>query len=229
MAAKTVKRKVRKAPKAKVAKRATRSKATKTSSVKKAVLDTYKGKTQKKKATTKTKTTKSKFVKPRKVELVPAVKPAASSARTLILRDVYEVTPQVYKERAKFAHIQTFHARRDMSGNIPKGDTGRRVILAETYTTHDHNGNPKTKATLHYQIIVGYSTQLKDRLWTNKCKVSCSCEDFLFTDEVALHKRGNADIYFSNGEDPVIKNPKMRPQICKHLIAVLKEIRSKRL
>ena len=224
MAAKTVKRKVRKAPKAKVAKRATRAKAGKTTSVKKAVLDTYK---PKKKATVKKKT--PQFTKPRKVELVPAVKPAESSARTLILKDVYEVTPSVYKDRAKYAKMQTFHARRDMSGDVPKGATGRRVILAETYTTHDHNGNPKQKATLHYQIIVGYSTQLKDRLWTNKCKVSCSCEDFLYTDEVALHKRGNADIYFSNGEDPVIKNPKMRPQICKHLIAVLKEIRTKRL
>ena len=50
--------------------------------------------------------------------------------------------------------------------------------------------------------------------------VGCSCEDFTYTWEVALNRRGAARIEYSNGEDPGEKNPSYVPGCCKHLIAV---------
>ena len=50
-------------------------------------------------------------------------------------------------------------------------------------------------------------------------KLSCSCDDFLFNWEVALHKKDAADIEYSNGKNPSDKNPTFIPGCCKHLYA----------
>lgn len=49
-------------------------------------------------------------------------------------------------------------------------------------------------------------------------KCSCSCPDFWATFEVALHRKGSADIFYSNGEPPNVRNPSMVAGGCKHLI-----------
>lgn len=159
--------------------------------------------------------------------ITPANRDGKLSWRTLILKDVYDVTPERYKGRSKFAEIPNFDPRLQIVSEEPR--KARRVILSECYTTHDSKGNPKKEAELHYQIIIGWLDSENRTLWNQPCRVSCSCKDFLFTDEVALYKRGNADVRFSNGADPVIKNPSERPQVCKHLIAVMKKIRQRRL
>ena len=49
---------------------------------------------------------------------------------------------------------------------------------------------------------------------------SCSCADFKYRWEVALNHKQAAEIEYSNGELPVIRNPSMRAAQCKHLIAL---------
>lgn len=141
------------------------------------------------------------------------------NSRTLKLRDVYARTPDRYKDRA-IAHAR-MHSLKLRTNKADR----RRVVLSIIYTTHDSNGNRKPSPDRHYQVI-----QQLDKgrtMWNSKCKVSCSCMDFLFTDEVSLFKRANADIRFSNGELPVIKNPRMVPQVCKHLIHAIHLIQRK--
>lgn len=48
----------------------------------------------------------------------------------------------------------------------------------------------------------------------------CSCDNFKFTSEVALAKKGSSTIVQSNGAPPKITNPKREPRVCKHLVLV---------
>lgn len=62
-----------------------------------------------------------------------------------------------------------------------------------------------------------------------RVQVSCDCEDFCFTWEVALWSWGAAKIIYSNGEHPIVKNPGLVPGCCKHVVAVLREIKTHEL
>lgn len=46
---------------------------------------------------------------------------------------------------------------------------------------------------------------------------SCSCDNFCYYWEVALHHWGSAVIKYSNGEHPDVTNPGLHPGLCKHL------------
>lgn len=48
--------------------------------------------------------------------------------------------------------------------------------------------------------------------------LSCSCPDFLYRHEVALYKRGGAEVEYSNGRLPKITNPRLRATCCKHCL-----------
>lgn len=156
------------------------------------------------------------------VTLVTPDKTSRPGIRTLPLSKLYSITPQRYKDRAKHARMLKLSTRKDKFTGLP-------IILSVMITTHDHTGAPKHfEPHHHYQSIqVIESSKRGKKLWNRKCKVSCSCSDFMYVDEVALFKKANADIYFSNGELPVIKNPKMVPQLCKHLVYLLEHVRRK--
>lgn len=53
----------------------------------------------------------------------------------------------------------------------------------------------------------------------NRAWVHCSCPYFLYYNEVALAARGSSDVMTSNGALPNIRNPRMKPYLCKHLFA----------
>lgn len=86
----------------------------------------------------------------------------------------------------------------------------RLRILAKTRSIEMKQGRP---------YLGKYVTHI-DFLNKKDVKVSCSCPDFWARWEYALHKRGAADIVYSNGEPPVVRNPRMYPGCCKHLIAL---------
>jgi len=48
----------------------------------------------------------------------------------------------------------------------------------------------------------------------------CSCPYFTFYLEVTLQLHGSSTIKNSNGELPKIRNPKLKPYLCKHLYAL---------
>ncbi|QBQ74619.1 hypothetical protein BcepSauron_239 [Burkholderia phage BcepSauron] len=55
--------------------------------------------------------------------------------------------------------------------------------------------------------------------------VSCSCPDFRYRWEVALNRKQAAEIEYSNGELPVIRNPRMTTSSCKHLFKLYETIK----
>ena len=59
--------------------------------------------------------------------------------------------------------------------------------------------------------------------WGPEAKVWCSCDCpyFLYHTEVALMKRSNSDIIFSNGRTPRETNPGNVAHLCKHCAALL--------
>ena len=60
------------------------------------------------------------------------------------------------------------------------------------------------------------------RLVTAKMWVSCNCEYFLYTAEVANARKGSSDVIYSNGARPKIRNPTMNPLLCKHCVAAIR-------
>lgn len=94
---------------------------------------------------------------------------------------------------------------------------GKLRAMATTFTS----GTSKDK----YETSI---TSLKPatELLRTYVKVSCSCPDFWATWEVALHNRGAANIVYSNGEAPDIRNPGEIPGMCKHIVALFNIIKA---
>lgn len=86
------------------------------------------------------------------------------------------------------------------------------------------------KNRLHSQRVYMADPSFTDKFSdANGIKVSCNCERFKFWYEVALARKGAADIIYSNGELPVNTNPTMKIGLCKHLVKVLRYIKKKQL
>lgn len=121
-------------------------------------------------------------------------------------------TPRVLAARfVRIVKLKTGHSR----------TTGRAYAACQSYSTHhlDAHGHAiRNKDKQQYVTVVEF---LDNKLHVN---VSCSCPDFTFTAEVALAQRGAADIEYSNGEAPDIRNPHRIPLCCKHLVALYNRI-----
>jgi hypothetical protein len=87
--------------------------------------------------------------------------------------------------------------------------TGKRKLLAQSVSI-DKKAPDRTK------YVNSMEFHGEDRV-----KLSCSCSDFTFRWEYALAQKGGADIFYSNGEPPVDRNPQMKPGCCKHLVALI--------
>lgn len=92
--------------------------------------------------------------------------------------------------------------------------SGKGYVACQSYSTHVLNeyGRPVRNESPHKYVtmMIFLDTNLN-------VKISCSCPDFLYRWEWALHNRGAADIEYSNGDFPDITNPKYKPACCKHL------------
>lgn len=51
-----------------------------------------------------------------------------------------------------------------------------------------------------------------------ECWAWCDCPYFKFTCEVALAKGGSSSVVQSDGQKPRLRNPQMRPLLCKHCV-----------
>lgn len=58
----------------------------------------------------------------------------------------------------------------------------------------------------------------------NRSWVHCSCPYFRYHCEVADAARGSSNVITSTGAYPKIRNPKMKPILCKHLMAAIKVV-----
>ena len=118
--------------------------------------------------------------------------------------------------------------------SVPKGARGEYLATGDCTIS-------KAGLTRIYAYASTYSTKLYDkktRVWYTKpmpkvydtfiminpkrknVVLSCSCPDFLYRHEVALYRKGGAEITYSNGRLPKITNPKYRATCCKHCLAM---------
>lgn len=100
---------------------------------------------------------------------------------------------------------------------------GNPIIKATTSTLYDHLGNKKRKVEKHQTSVELLLAEgaTKSKMYV---KVSCDCAFHTFNCEYALHKQGAADIKYSNGEPPKMKNTSLVPMTCIHTIALLNEV-----
>lgn len=103
-------------------------------------------------------------------------------------------------------------------------EDGKAYIYCKSYSTHRLNEDGQLVKNLEKRRYVTYIKFIDNKL---NVIVSCSCDDFLFREEVALERKGAAEIYYSNGEMPTTTNPKLKPYCCKHLVALYNHIKPK--
>ncbi len=112
------------------------------------------------------------------------------------------------------------------AGSAEKAVNGVTVIRVKPTQTRNGNpaflahaqDNPTGSGRVHQVSISSRNSQ--SPLQTQQPLVTCTCEDFKYRCEYALAYRGYSIILHSNGEPPVIKNPRLSPFLCKHIIAV---------
>lgn len=63
---------------------------------------------------------------------------------------------------------------------------------------------------------------------SHKAWVHCGCPYFLYYVEVAVTARGSSNVITSNGAYPKIRNPRMKPYLCKHILKAVKRAVSKK-
>jgi hypothetical protein len=100
---------------------------------------------------------------------------------------------------------------------------GFAKIMATASSKVDANGKRKSGIQQHVCAITSLD---KNKGFKGPVKTSCDCEAFVYTCEVALHNQGAADIIYSNGEAPDVKNPRMIPTLCKHLYALAQQVKT---
>ena len=70
-------------------------------------------------------------------------------------------------------------------------------------------------------VLMFYEPDRED-LAESKIWAHCSCPYYTFNVEVVNSLKKSSDVINSNGELPVIRNPRMLPHLCKHLLALAK-------
>ena len=124
----------------------------------------------------------------------------------MTIRQIMSKTPANRKLASEDAVIKAVKVTRTKTG-FPK-------ILAKVKTQYTIDGTPKRAGDVKTYVAVV-------EVYNNKkVIISCSCQDFMYTWEEALNKRGAARIEYSNGEPPNTRNPSMVPGCCKHVYAL---------
>ena len=135
----------------------------------------------------------------------------------LTAKQMVAATPRAMKLNAAWVSV----AQRRVLRRKERGPGGEEywTQVSRTKTTA---ATPGGRPRIHEQRIDILDPGVKDpRKAGTRLKFRCDCEFYLYNSEVALHKYGAADIYYSNGEPPLVTNPGMTPLVCKHGIVLL--------
>lgn len=127
----------------------------------------------------------------------------------LTLPQVFAKTDKLRQENARFVRFL-----RSKKGHNSNGQ-GFIAVQSHSYKKVDAHGviHDEPAANKYVTIITFLDNKLH-------CNLSCSCPDFMYRWEVALHNKKAADVEYSNGAAPNTTNPAQKPAMCKHLIAV---------
>ncbi len=141
----------------------------------------------------------------------------------LTMRQIRKATPSSIFGNHEYSRVVKMSRGRTKAG--------ARFVRALTCSPWDNNGFRRANPPQYSTSVVVVGTRAKKVaiksawLMFDYIKCSCSCPYFTFYGcEVELWKRGAADIYYSNGKDPIVRNPAERPWACKHLLALFDKI-----
>lgn len=101
---------------------------------------------------------------------------------------------------------------------------GRGWVACSSYSTHIIGPDGKPRPNENPNKYVTVFTFLDTKLHVI---VSCSCADFTYRWETALHNKGAAEIEYSNGDWPSITNAAGKNAMCKHAIKLYEKIKPK--
>lgn len=121
-------------------------------------------------------------------------------------------------------------------GNIHRNSQNCRAKITSSVVNSDAGGehflvkglamDPTTTKTNYRQVAKIYMNN-KGLVPNNpRVFVWCGCPWYKYFCEVALAIRGSSYIVNTNGALPKITNPTARPQVCKHMLAYLRKIKS---
>lgn len=91
---------------------------------------------------------------------------------------------------------------------------GYGFIAAQMSSTHKFGPDGKIVKNYNQNKYVALIRFLDTK---GNVQVSCSCADNTFRWEVANTKKGASEIEYSNGQAPIMTNPRNNPGLCKHL------------
>jgi hypothetical protein len=133
------------------------------------------------------------------------------------LGKLVSLSESIRKINARFVKIKGYKTGMDKNG-VP-------TAVARTHTPLEYTiGRRVVRARDQNQ----YTSSIKFLNKKYDVKVSCSCPDYMYAGwEYANHEVGASDIIYGNGEPPLIKNPDLRPGLCKHLLALRQLIKEK--
>ena len=118
---------------------------------------------------------------------------------------LFAKTPTRYRERA-----------RDIRVRLKTVKNGRFYYQ----TTTNSNGN------VHNQWVKPLPKKIVLSNINENVITWCDCNDFKFENEWLLWKNNTSHIINSNGKPLTIKNPERLPKLCKHLVAIMNDLKS---
>lgn len=96
--------------------------------------------------------------------------------------------------------------------------------------TYDTSKRPvEVRKHKHYVEKFSQEDDGHEPFYKSRIKISCDCEFHTFWCEYALTTKGASWIKFSNGEFPVVRNPRNRPFACKHMYVLLNKIKKDKI
>lgn len=135
----------------------------------------------------------------------------------LSLKQLLRTTPNLMKYNSEEVIVSKLTRKKTKSG-LP-------AIEAVTYTADPYRPN-KTRRE-HKAYIIGIDSQEQPITKQRRVMVSCGCENYVFTWEYANALHGASKLVYGNGDAPTFTNPGNAPGMCKHLVAITKEITAK--
>ncbi len=111
---------------------------------------------------------------------------------------IYRRTPREYIDRARDINVK-------LITKTPKGKYIYQTVTKSNGNVHKQWVRPlKNKSGVNQDVV----------LW-------CDCGNFTYENEYVLWKKNSSNIVSSNGNPPVVRNPKRVTKLCKHLTAVM--------
>ena len=104
---------------------------------------------------------------------------------------------------------------------VEKDDKGEHKVFSGKLLTRGPDKKPRNVTIKMYGSRTA-NGQMR-RKTRHPVWVHCDCEYFLYYLEVAVTARGSSSVITSNGNFPKIRNPRMKPYLCKHLLRASRE------